>query len=218
MITRNKLIALVLGWAISVVLLSCIAFTAGYWIAVQLQGPKLTARTYYESLDLATPEGAVREFCTAFQRRDYATVYLVLAPRAQMRLQQHFNLLEYSHLIRGELREEVLGEICVFSEGLDQCDYDGDMTYLFDDLMLAAEKHSAFLADLRGKETITGTRPATTSGGDDAVDVTAMVEGIAGEVVFRTVQVPTSGRWRVLQVILPGGDEEMIPWATPGIE
>lgn len=92
------------------------------------------------------------------------------------------------------------------------------MTLFFDDLMLAAEKHSAFLVDLRGEETVTRTRSAKTAEGEDAVDVAATVEGIDGQVAFRMVQVPSSGRWRVNQVILPGGDQDMMPWAVPAGE
>ena len=37
------------------------------------------ARTYYESLDLSTPETAVSQFTNAFQRDDFETVYLIFS-------------------------------------------------------------------------------------------------------------------------------------------
>ena len=84
----------------------------------------------------------------------------------------------------------------------------------FDDLMLAAARHEAFLIDLSGEVTIQSAAAGTPLGDDAVVDVVGAVEGIDGEVIFRTVQAP-SGRWRVRQVVVPGGDEEMIPWAVP---
>ena len=45
-------------------------------------------------------------------------------------------------------------------------------------------------------------------------DVVTSVDGIDGPVVFRMRQ-SVGGRWRVLQVILPGGNEDMLPWAVP---
>ena len=218
MTTRNKLIGLVLAWVASVLVVSVAAFATGYWLAPQREEDPLAARTYYESLDLATPEETVHEFCAAFRRGDYATVFMVFSPHTQWVVWQEINLLRWGQLVRGESAEAVVQEICIYAQGLGSCDYDGETTYFFDDLMLAAEKHSAFLVDLRGRESVTGTRPAKTTQGGDAIDVTATVKGIAGEVVFRTVQVPSSGKWRVLQVILPGGDEGPIPWAVPGIE
>ena len=48
------------------------------------------------------------------------------------------------------------------------------------------------------------------------IDVTTSLEGVAGETVFRLRQAP-SGNWKVHQVIVPGGDEEQIPWALPPV-
>ena len=45
------------------------------------------------------------------------------------------------------------------------------------------------------------------------VDVITSVEGIDGEVIFRTVPTP-SGHWQVMQVIVPGGDEDLLPWSV----
>jgi hypothetical protein len=179
------------------------------------EGQRLSGRTYYESLDLSSSEAAVHELCAAFRRSDYATVYLVLAPGAHFMIAQHFGILRYDRLVQEEYGAEIVGELCLMSEGITNCDYVHDYMFWFDDQMLGAEKHSAFLIDLRGRERITGRRSATTDEGGPAIDVTATVAGISGEIVFRTVQVPASGKWRVLQVIVPGGDEERIPWSVP---
>ena len=61
-----------------------------------------------------------------------------------------------------------------------------------------------------------GSEPRRRAASDDrnTTDLTATVEGTEGPVVFRMVQAP-SGRWRVLQVIAPGGDTGFIPWSIP---
>jgi len=214
--TRSR--ALVIVWAGSVLLASTVGFALGWWSHPPGQERQLSGRTYYESLDLSTPEAAVQELCAAFRRRDYASVYLVLAPQSHFLMVQDMLMLRQGHLVQKEFEAEIGQERCVVSEGIGSCDYWDEMMFLFDDVMLAAEEHSAFLIDLRGKETITRRQSATTYDGEPAIDVTATVESIYGEVVFRTVQIPVSGRWRVLQVIVPGGNEELIPWSVPAAE
>ena len=54
-------------------------------------------RTYYETLDLSTPEAAVMTFSEAFRRDDFLSVYLVLAPKTQFILQQRMNLLQFEY-------------------------------------------------------------------------------------------------------------------------
>jgi hypothetical protein len=211
-------VAVVLLCASSVLLAAGYGFGLGRWSLMYSEGQRLSGRTHYESLDLSSPEAAVHELCAAFRRSDYATVYLVLAPRTHFIAQQYINILRWDCLVREEAADDVVHELCVVSEGLSNCDYEGDEMFWFDDLMLGAEKHSAFLIDLRGRERITGRRSATTDEGRPAIDVTATVVGISGEVVFRTVQVPASGKWRVFQVIVPGGNEERIPWSVPTAE
>jgi hypothetical protein len=126
--------------------------------------------------------------------------------------------LRYDHLVREESAAEIMRELCVVSEGITNCDYVHDYMFWFDDLMLGAEKRSAFLVDLSGRVTLEAIGAPKAVDEHHVVDVTATVEGVEGEVVFRTVQVPVSGKWRVLQVIVPGGNEELIPWSVPTAE
>jgi hypothetical protein len=86
--------------------------------------------------------------------------------------------------------------------------------YYFDFLMLSAKQHSALYIDLDGEVIIQETRESEHARYGPITDVVTSVDGIEGQVIFRMVQAP-SGRWRVLQVILPGGNEEMLPWAVP---
>lgn len=91
--TRHKLIALGLLWALSMVLFFGLGFAAGGSSAGRGEEERPSARTYYESLNLSTPEEAVHEFCAAFRRRDYATLYMVLSPDAQFIATQRMLLL-----------------------------------------------------------------------------------------------------------------------------
>jgi hypothetical protein len=174
-------------------------------------------RTYYETLELSTPEAAVMTFSEAFRRDDFLSVYLVLAPQAQFAIQQRMGLLQYEYLFQSEFRDEVFEDVTVFSEGLGHGEHIDSGWYLFDQVMLSAKENSALLIDLSGEVKIIDSMTSETNGGDDAVDIIATVERIDEEVVFRMVQAP-SGRWRVYQVILAGGDEEMVPWAVPKVE
>jgi len=167
------------------------------------------ARTYYEALELSSPSEAAATFGDAFGRNDFMTVWLVLDRSAQNEWQQDFNLLRYFQIIdidafpdlRASLQTEVLT--------IDTWE-SFDMWYLFDRMMLLADRHDAFLIDLSGEMTVTDETVE-----EDHTDVSATVVGIDGVVTFRMAQAP-SGRWRVVQVIVPGGDEESIPWSTPG--
>jgi len=74
--------------------------------------------------------------------------------------------------------------------------------------MMIANRNDAYLIDLSGNVT-----PGNESSVGDDAEVVSVVEGIEGEVRFRLTQSP-SGRWRVHQVIVPGGDEDIIPWSV----
>ncbi|MBN1138560.1 MAG: hypothetical protein JXM73_18365 [Anaerolineae bacterium] len=170
------------------------------------------ARTYYETLDLGTPEAAVESFVDAFHRSDFMTVYLVLSPEAQRAWHEQIQRLRYQDLFQCEedscrkMMEEA------FPDGPFEGEHSPDGWYLFDQLMVVAQAQKALLIDLSGEVKIVGRHDAETYQGKDAVDLVATVEGIGEQVTFRMVQAP-SGRWRVFQVILSGGDEEMAPWA-----
>lgn len=183
-------------------------------------------RTQYESFDLSTPEAAVETFVDVFQHGDYAGLFLILSPEAQHQFQLAFNIFRYEWLIDSAVSAsftDALEDIV----GFDHTEAEhsaANLAYLFDSIMLYAEENDAFLIDLRGEVEILRTEDSTipaadragASGGDDgalpAVDVVASTER-EGELRFRMVQVP-SGRWRVYQVIVPGGDEERLPWAV----
>ena len=184
--------------------------------SLSLPSQQTTPRTYYESLELSTPESAVKTFTSAFQRSDFLTVYWVFSPEAQDQLTLRMNLLDYQHLLKLDPSLDPLEATRSILAGTPWGDssameHRGDVSYYFDVLMMAAKEHSALLIDLSGTVSIQDT---IASPSQESTDVVTSIDGIAGNVVFRTVQSP-SGRWRVLQVIVPGGDEDQIPWSMP---
>ena len=176
---------------------------------------EIVARTYYESLDLSTPEAAVERFTSAFQQEDYETVFLILSPLAQRQIANRINTIYYQELIKvddGTEVKDVLGNTPMFNV-IDEWEH-RTSSYLFDTIMLAAKQHSAFLIDLSGTMSILRTEQLSDNSGSSIVDVVSSVEGTEGNVIFRMEQAP-SGRWRVRQVIVPDGNEELIPWSVP---
>lgn len=165
------------------------------------------AVNFYESLDLASPTAAVETFSDAFARKDFMTVWLAFDTKAQLAAGQSFNLLQWSNLLRTDAVPDIGSEIgsALSIQSLETT----DRWHVFERIMMIADEHDAYLIDLRGDVTPGGETPL----GDD-VEVTGVVEGIDGEVRFRMVQSP-SGRWRVFQVIVPGGDENTFPWSVP---
>jgi hypothetical protein len=166
-------------------------------------------RTYYDSLDLETPETAVETFVAAFQQHDFVTVYMILSPAAQQTLTWNKKLLKRDGIVTDppEKFQEALYEKQFNLEHI----YDTLLGY---DLLLAvAAEHGALQIYLPGAVTIINSTNSVTPLGQSGVDVATQVEGINGEVVFRMVQSP-GDKWRVLQVIWPGGDPTQFPWAV----
>jgi hypothetical protein len=176
--------------------------------------PDEQPRTYYDTLDLSTPEITAETFSDAFAREDFLTVYLVLSTRSQFIFLQRLRLLDYSYIVQPDSFELIRDDVSVFSEGIGAGEHADEGWYVFDQIMLAAKRHDVLLIDLSGEVEVLDSRIVELEDYDQAVDVVCDVEGIQGEVVFRMIQAP-SGNWRVYQVIVPGGDEDMVPWSVP---
>ena len=206
MIKKVSLFALGTFWS-AILLVAC---------ASPSPSQQVTHRTYYESLDLSAPSSAVNTFVSAFQRSDFPTVFLVFAPQAQVEFKNKMDLLQYEYLLKLDPSGEpsitprsILADTPWFN--ISEIEHFEEASYYFDVLMMAAKEHSALLVDLSGDVKITD---EIKSSDNQYMDVITTVESIDGNVIFRTVQSP-SKRWRVLQVIVPGGDESQIPWSTP---
>ena len=173
-------------------------------------------RTFYEALDLSSPESAVSEFVDAFQRRDYVSVYTILSYDAQSQIVRATAMFSFDNLFRAEdsdQRDAVMEDSVILGQGIgaDVNEHSPEGIFMFDDIMLAAEANDAFLIDLRGEVEIA---EGAAESDDGMAEVSATVEGIEGDVLFIMEQSP-SERWRVRQVIAPGGDGENLPWSVP---
>ncbi len=210
-IVRRILLAVALA-----LILACSACSGTPTQTPTEQAVKPEARTYYESLDLSSPESAIGTFADAFSKDDFPTVWLILHRTAQFVWVQQMRLLAYDALIQTDNWEVVMMDIPTLAEGLNTGEHsEVDTGYLFDQFMLAARKHSAFVLDLTGPVEVISSEPSMTAQEDQAIDVTVSVERLEEEVVFRMVQAP-SGRWRVYKVFVPGGEEALPPWGVPG--
>jgi len=195
-----RLIAIILA-----VLLVGLGCQVGGWLE---SGEQDDARTYYESLNLETPEDAVQTFAEAFQRQDFMTVYLVLDVEAQ-RLQRLENSQTFSwrHLIGKTADEGWMNDLdyeAIFDTTMDPW-------YLFDQIMLYAANEDDLLINLRGELDILRSEESETRDGVQAMDVIAGVDGVSGEVVFRVVT-DRDSRWRVYLVSAP--DEGVDSWPS----
>lgn len=165
------------------------------------------ARTYFESLDLSSPTAAVETFAEAFAGDDFMAVWLAFDRQAQFALQHDMSLLQWGRIIGpdalDDLRNWLENEFSI--ETMES----NDQWWFFDQVMLVVDENDGFLIDLSGDVSI-GREEIK---GDTAV-VFAEVSGIAGEVEFRLSESAT-GRWQINQVVVPGGDEDLIPWAVP---
>ena len=205
--SKRSLLSILCTW----ILLAACSMTSILGPEQEQQG-----RTYYETLDLSSPEAAVTTLTDAFTRDDFLTVYLVLSNHSQFMWVQRLQLMQYDHLIQPDSFEIIRDDVSVFSGGIGKGEHVDAGWYIFDQIMLAAKRHDRLLIDLSGDITIIDNSSVDFGKYDidEAVDVVAEVEGIEGEVIFRTIQAP-SGRWRVYQVIVPEGDQEMVPWSVP---
>ena len=172
-------------------------------------------RTFYESLDLSSPESAIQTFIDAFSRDDFPTVWLILDRSAQFVWLQRITVFEYDDLIQTDNWEEMKMDITTFAKGLNEGERsEAHTSYTFDQFMLAARRHSAFRIDLTGSFEILSSEPSITIQDNQSIDVVVRMEKLEGEVIFRMVQAP-SGRWRVYKVFVPGGEGVKSPWGIP---
>jgi hypothetical protein len=156
-------------------------------------------RTYFETLDLSTPEAAARSFAHAFEKNDFMTSYLVLHPDAQTRLRQEWSqTFRWRHLI-GERADQAL---------IDEFDYEevigthSDPWYLFDYVMYYADQMDDLLFDIKGEPNFYRSQELLSRDGKPVIDLGAVVTGVSGDIIFRMVQGGDS-RWRVYRISVP---------------
>lgn len=179
------------------------------------QEEQTAPRTAYEALDLSTPQRAAERFVEAFQAQDYPTVFWIFAPAAQRLFNQALLTFRFDLIVvlQGDsIQDDPTLDSIYLGDDPDEIEHFHVTTFFFDDLMMAADEHDAFIVDLRGAVEFGESTPGETRTGKATVDIAAEVEDV-GEVTFRMIQ-SVSGRWRVLSVVPPGGDPDQPLWAV----
>ena len=159
--------------------------------------------------DTSTPEGAVEVFVDAFADDDFVGVWGGLDDEAQFIFTQLFNLGDFDRLVDVSAIPNFQSEFMdVFSIG--ETEAPTPDSFAFEELMLIADPHDAFLIDLSSGSAT----PRHGTGDGDRMDLFADVDGIEGEVLFRLTQ-DGQGVWRINQVEVQDGDLDWIPWSIP---
>ncbi len=165
-------------------------------------------RTFYDSLDLSSPMATTETFVEAFGRDDFMTVWMSFGYFAQTDIKSAFNLLQYHQLVQVD---KIPDPGITITDPISAAIGRGtvDMWWVFDQLMLVADEHDAFLVDLSNP---VGLELGNTSA--DEATVIGEFEGMDDpvQIVLRKDQ---ADRWLVYQVIVPNGNEEQRPWSVP---
>lgn len=200
----HRLTRLLAGTAIAAA-----AFTAGLWVSTTRaqQDAPAAARTQYEGLALATPVEAVMTFVDRFEHGDYPALFLILSPEAQADWRRRpVATFDYSTWFTDA---DLLDQVAMLNSDLPDEHDSSVITSIFDEVMLVAEANDAFVIDLRGAHDLG--EPELGPDGTTAQVEARLADGTP--VTFALTLSP-SGRWRVRQVIVPGGDTDVLPWSA----
>lgn len=190
---------------------------AAFAPALLAQAP-LVQGTAYDRLDLATADAALRTFLSAFRRGDYVTAYWVLSPQAQLDWQTAIETFSFNRTLRGDvMARNLLPQIVPPIAQWEQ----HDMSFLFAHVMNVARREGMLPLDLSGlPEDLAparlpnlGTGPAALAA-DGSIAIAVALAAYPGPVVFRMVTSPL-GKWRLAQILPPGGDAASRPFGLP---
>lgn len=162
----------------------------------QPQAPQ--ARTYYESLDLSSPEVTVRHFVEAYAADDFLDVWFLLHRDAQASTWRAFQFFDYGSIVSttafDDFEAQWTGELDFRTAG------SHDRWFAFDQLMLFADTSDALLFDLSGQMVETS--------GESTGFSAELVEG--GEVLVKAE--PVGDRWYVRGVAYTTPTGESASW------
>ena len=166
----------------------------------QPQAPQ--ARTYYESLDLSSPEVTARRFVEAYAADNFLDVWFLLHRDAQGSVWRAFSFFDYGSIVNTTAFDDF--EAQWSSELNFRTAESHDRWFAFDQLMLFADTNDALLFDLSGQG-------VKTSGEHTEFSV-ELVDG--GEVLVKTE--PVGERWYVrgVEYTTPTGESASWPANT----
>jgi len=199
--------------AFRVVVALVIAFGAGA-AAMHLIGGRrrpvaAVRRPYFETLDLASPEGAVREFVAAWRADDFITAYLVLAPETQYAWYIRLSVGRLDSFVSDTTRlPKIEGRPTEYEQALVAMG-------CFRTFTRAAKRADALPIDLDAEIRLGDREELQSREGRTLVDLTATSESEAHRrLVFRVVKGPND-RWRLLYVMRPTEGETPAAWPVP---
>lgn len=178
-------------------------------------GAQSATLTSYEHLRLGDAESALREFLSAYAKGDFLVAYWILSPEAQAELQRQLAMLNTEAFFRGGIDGGDLMRVFPAQAEMEQVDFG----FLFADMMRFGIARGIEPVDVAGlpadlsKTNVPdiGKRSERTDG---QVDYAVALKSYAEPVVFRLKPSP-GGRWRVHQILLPGGDGTAVPFSLP---
>jgi len=171
----------------------------------------------YDRLDLKTPESALRTFLTAYRRGDFVTAFWVLTPVSQTAFYTHLARFDLSRVARVPASSAYMhaAEMIPAPSQMDQT----DISFVFAHAMTVARRLDLMPLNLAGMpEDMSpanmprlGNRIQLTDG---KVEFSVPLQAYRSPVVFRMVQA-AHGRWRLEQVLPPGGAVDSLPFGLP---
>lgn len=171
----------------------------------------------YDRLDLQSAEAALRTFLSAYRRGDYVTAFWILTPASQSAFYTHLARFDMRRVARVTASSALMhaAEMIPAQAQMDQT----DMSFLFAHAMAVARRLDIMPLNLAGlPEDVSptnvprlGTRNQLADG---RVEFAVPLPGYRAPVVFRMVQ-RAQGRWRLEQVLPPGGVLDSLPFGLP---
>lgn len=170
----------------------------------------------YEKLELQSPDAALRLFLSAFRDGDYVTAYWILSLPAQKDSEDAVYAFNFSRLVAGRggqpISTEDMREYMPAMDDREQLDFG----FLFSTIMNVAREKGTLPLDLDGlpkdlsaaNVPALGVRSETTDG---TVQIAVSLKAYPAPVLFRLNQ-SRLGKWRLSQIIPPGGDETSKPF------
>lgn len=207
-----------MGWFLRGAVLACVCLAAAP-AAAQSSGRAApsSGSIAYDRLDLKSPESALRTFLTAYRRGDYVTAFWVMTPVSQTAFYTHLARFDLSRVARVPASSAYMhaAEMIPAVSQRDQT----DTSFIFAHAMTVARRLDIMPLNLAGMpEDMSpanmprlGNRIQLTDG---KVEFSVPLQAYRAPVVFRMAQA-ANGRWRLEQILPPGGSMESLPFGLP---
>lgn len=171
----------------------------------------------FDRLDLRTPESALRRFLSAYRQGDYVTAYWIMTPASQQAFVRHLSRFEFNRIARLPASSAVLhaAEMMPAVSQMEQT----DTSFYFAHAMAVAHRLGVMPLNLSGlPEDVSPTNVPRLGSrnqlADGKVEFSVPLRAYRAPVVFRFVSAQ-GGRWRLEQILPPGGTVDSLPFGLP---